>query len=327
VRLEAGSDEVLVRLEDDLSVFGAGAYTVVQSLDTAELAPALASSVTVPLGDIVDDDGDPGLYLMDGIYERISTDLGATQADLFLGARLSSGLDEDVNAVVTTDLVSDLEALSVALVAELSDLELVGTLDGDFWGELDQACVLNVATLQVPGASLAVSEMLAADPAADELRVTYLQDVVTLHEHVLPVGAGEVVVGVLSMVVLPSMAGPGLDTGVVAMEEYLSARVDCAAVAAAIAADTDAGSIAEATWYQAACEDVLASLASEAVGGASALDSVLPSITIEGNCDFLGADFYPRSGFACEGTLPVVVWGEEVVSGGHTMRLEEVPVD
>jgi hypothetical protein len=103
--------------------------------------------------------------------------------------------------------------------------------------------------------------------------------------------------------------------------------VDCVTVGAVLAADADAGSIADATWYATACEQVVGMLAGAAIGGAAALDSVYPSLTMQGSCDFLGADMYPRSDSACAGFLTSAIWGEQVVEGSHTLRLDAVWLD
>jgi hypothetical protein len=317
VVLEPGADEAVeVTLADDPGVFAAEAVRMTISLDTQDVASTWAATLLEPLQALVDDGKDPGTYLLDGIYERIGVDIGATQADLFLGARTSSELDAAVNGAVA-DVSGLVAELVDAEAAELSRVVVSGGLEGAFWELEEQTAALTIERVGGRTGELD-AVVLAAEPPAAALQVTYVHDEVTLGEHALAVGAGELSLALLEGVVLADGAS---------LLGYLVESVDCAGVGAVLAGDPEAGSIADATWYEGACETVVAELAGGVVDAASAMDTSWPGTRVQGGCDYLGADGYPQPELACIGGLEPVTWGEETLTGGHDVRLETVVTD
>lgn len=320
VVLEAGEPaELAVTLTDDMTVFAGSSMDVSMHVSTAGAASGWVGSLLAPLSAMVDDAPDPAAFLVDGVYEVVATEIGTSQADLFLGANYAGELDAAVSAVLTADLGSDVEALHLALIAEMASVDLAGTLEGDFWGEMDQPAVLSLE--QVGGVTevLDASSVLAADPAAAEIRVLYALDEVAFSEHTLPVGLGEVALGLMQTAVLPEMPGPGSDGVPLTLREYLTERVDCAAVGGALAADPDAGSIADAAWYTGACGSVLAELDAAVGEAAGSLDTTHPGLTLTAGCDFLASDGSARAPMACQGSLSGVSWGEDGLEGDHQL--------
>ncbi len=322
IELAAGDpQDGMVTLADDLTTFGATELGVDMQIDASALSEAWATALLLPLDALVDETGDPALFLIDGIYARVESEMGFSQADLFSGARTAGSMDADVGAAITADLASDLQDVRDALASELAGVKLYGTLAGDFWGSADQSAVLTLTRVGGPSSWVDATLALAAVPAAAEVGVTYLHDEVTLGEHTLPVGAGELALAVLEAQVLPSLAGPSLDWDPLGVEQYLVGRVDCAQVGAVIASDPDAASIADGAWYAAACEQVLASLGQQVRDAAGSLDTVFGGPTLRGSCDYLGPDGMPHADMRCAGTLTQVSWGEEPFPGENVLGL------
>lgn len=321
--LEEGADDTaVVGLEDDLGVFASPHFNVNLSVDTGDAALAWVDAFLAPVSAMTLRTDDPAHFLLDGIYEKIVAEYGISRGDLFVSARVTGDLDSALDAALTTaglDMAGLVTALDDGLVGVLHPLRLEGILEGDFWGEVDQTAVHEVERVGGPPGMAAAPDILAADPAAVEVGVSYAADLVALDSYALPVGLGEVLEGLMQEVVLPELLAMG---GPIALDTHLLDQVDCAIVAATIFTEPTARSVASQDWYETACREVLEDVASDVGLEAASLDSDHPGLLVQGECDFLDTTRGPRDARSCLGVLTEVSWGADVLGGDHQMSLE-----
>jgi len=299
-----------VSLADDLTYFAAPSFGVHAEIDAGTPAGTWADALLEPIGALHATSDDPARFIIDGIYDKIVTELGVSEGDLFAGARYADSLDAQVNAALgDTGLPADTATIRAALVTLMDPLVIEGSLVGVFWsGE-----VLAVLTLERMGSGTSFADaslMLEAVPAEAEVEVAYVDDLVALGEHMMPAGLGESLIGLAEQIVLPGMMG---ETSAVTLEDFLEWKLDCDVVAGVLETVVIEGTDHE--WYRNACIEVVDGVAVDAMGEASLLDGTHPGLVLEAGCDFLDAG-YPRDGLACDGTVTSVSWGGEALAGG-----------
>lgn len=326
--LEVGlHDSTLVILQDDLGTFSAPYFDVEHSIDTSSYETAWIDTMLGPLRDMTIRDDDPAHFLLDGIHGKIVAEYGTSSGDLFVSTRISSNLDSTLDGALDAaglDMEAEIDAIAHALAGVFDPLELEGTLEGDFWGELEQRAVHGVERMGGAGGMAETSGLLAADPAEAEVTVSYYQDLVGFDSYSLPVGLGEALLGLIEAVVVPGLMSTAPGSTPVPVEDYVSDGddvIDCRLVAQVIVEEETLGTIASLAWYETACEQVIGDVAAGMRAEAEVLDSTHPALVISGECDFLDASGYAREARSCEGSLTSVSWGVDALAGNHALIL------
>jgi hypothetical protein len=318
---DEGPTDVVVEMQDDVEYFAAPTFNITMEIDARSGGTAWVDALLAPaFAAATEHEDDPARFILDGIYERVLTQYGTADGDLFAGARLSEGIDAQVDSALDSssiDLTGELSELESGVLGCLDPLVLEGFLEGDFWSERDVPAVHDVERFGCEAGMADTAAVLAADAA--EVDLTYDRDMVTLNEYTLPIGLGETLVGLVERVVRPSMV-----TGVESetLEQFLTGLEVCDVVVGQLWAYPAVQDIATREWYVEACTSVLEDLAGDIRSQAELLDASHTGLVLQGSCDFLNSTGYANPDRSCQGLVTHVSWGVDAVGGDHLLRLE-----